>query len=89
VSWTVELSRSAERDLGRLSARSRERLRRRIEQLGDNPRPAGSRRLGGFDLYRIRVGEYRAIYAIFDDAQVVLVVAVGHRSQVYRRLRRL
>ena len=58
----------------------------------ENPRPSGSRKLGGVELHRIRVGEYRAVYEVYDDAHlvvVVVVVAVGHRSRVYRRLRRL
>ncbi|MYE31548.1 MAG: type II toxin-antitoxin system RelE/ParE family toxin [Chloroflexi bacterium] len=86
--WTVELATSAERDFGRLGSVARRRLRRRIEQLSDDPRPSGSRKLAGIELHRIRVGEYRVIYAVFDDTQSVIVVAVGHRSSVYRRLRR-
>ena len=88
MSWTVELSRSAERDLLRLGARARERLRSRIGQLTENPRPIGSRKLSGEEFYyRIRVGEYRVIYEVFDDARLVVIIAVGHRSRVYRRLR--
>ncbi|MXW36525.1 MAG: type II toxin-antitoxin system RelE/ParE family toxin [Chloroflexi bacterium] len=86
--WTVDLATSAESALGRLGSVVRRRLRRRIEQLSDDPRPSGSRKLGGVPLHRIRVGEYRVIYAIYDDTQSVIVVAVGHRSSVYRRLRR-
>ena len=87
--WRVELARSAERDFGRLGTVARQRLRGRIAQLSENPRPSGSRKLGGVELHRIRVGEYRVIYEVYDDAHVVVLVAVGHRSRVYRRLRRL
>ena len=41
------------------------------------------------DLYRVRVGQYRVAYTIDDDRIVVVVVAVGHRKDVYRLLRRL
>ena len=89
MSWTVEFSRSAERDLGRLGTRAQERLRSRIRQLTENPRPIGSRKLSGEEsYYRIRVGEYRVLYEISDDARLVVIIAVGHRSRVYRRLRR-
>ena len=37
------------------------------------------------DAYRIRVGDYRIIYAIYDDRLLVLVIDVGHRREVYRR----
>ena len=48
----------------------------------------GSRKLSGEEFYyRIRVGEYRVIYEVFDDARLVVIIAVGHRSRVYRRLR--
>ena len=56
--------------------------------MADNPRPQGSKKLGGEDgLYRIRVGDYRIVYAIRDDILVVLVVRIGHRSEVYRKRR--
>ena len=38
------------------------------------------------DLYRIRVGDYRVIYAVIDDKLIVLVVAVGHRRDIYRQV---
>lgn len=36
------------------------------------------------ELYRIRVGDYRVIYEIRDDALLVLVVKIGHRREIYR-----
>ena len=33
-------------------------------------------------LYRIRVGDYRVVYAVVDDAQVVTIAYVGHRRDV-------
>jgi len=42
--------------------------------LGDNPRPPGCKKLKNRDAYRIKVGEYRVIYEIHDDALIVLVV---------------
>ncbi len=41
---------------------------------------------GSEDLYRIRVGDYRVIYGVADEAKVVTVHYVRHRSQAYRRL---
>jgi mRNA interferase RelE/StbE len=57
----------------------------RIRALADDPRPQGSEKItGSDDLYRIRSGDYRAIYTIQDDRLVVLVVRVAHRRDVYR-----
>ena len=65
--------------------RLRQRLVAAIADLADNPRPAGCEKLAGAeDAYRIRQGDYRAVYAIDDSARVVLVVKVGHRREVYR-----
>jgi mRNA interferase RelE/StbE len=65
--------------------RLRQRLVAAIADLADNPRPAGCEKLAGAeDGYRIRQGDYRAVYTIDDSARVVLVVKVGHRREVYR-----
>jgi mRNA interferase RelE/StbE len=62
------------------------RLLPAIADLANDPRPPGSRTLTGeTDLYRIRVGDYRVVYAVDDAAQTVTVVKVGHRSDIYRR----
>jgi len=56
-----------------------------INNLENNPRPFGYIKLSGFqNLYRIRVGVYRIIYAIEDDILTVEVIKVDHRSSVYK-----
>ena len=63
----------------------RRRVARRIEALGTNPRPAGAEMLrGGDGETRIRVGDWRVIYVVRQDELVVLVIKIGHRSDVYR-----
>ena len=64
--------------------KDRQRIIQRIGLLADNPRPLGSIKLSGYDRYRIRMGSYRIMYGIEDDALVVYVVKVGHRKDVYR-----
>jgi mRNA interferase RelE/StbE len=65
--------------------RLRQRLVAAIASPADNPRPAGCEKLAGAeDAYRIRQGDYRAVYTIDDRARVVLLVKVGHRREVYR-----
>ena len=83
--YRVQITDPALKQLGKLSRAQRDRIRRRIRALADEPRPRGSIKLEGEDdLYRIRVGQYRVIYAIQDAELVVLVVRVGHRRDVYR-----
>lgn len=63
----------------------RQRLVRSIDSLVAEPRPAGCEMLAGAtDLYRIRQGDYRAVYSIDDQDRVVRILNVGHRRDVYR-----
>ncbi|MCC6212595.1 MAG: type II toxin-antitoxin system RelE/ParE family toxin [Burkholderiales bacterium] len=62
----------------------RQRLAAAIGNLAENPRPPGCEKLAGAaDAYRIRQGDYRAVYTVDDRAHVVLLVKVGHRREVY------
>jgi mRNA interferase RelE/StbE len=76
--------RSAQKQLTRLPAEHQERILVAMEALADAPRPQGCSKLTGRDAWRIRVGDYRIIYEIFDDRRVVIVVVVGHRKGAYR-----
>lgn len=59
----------------------------RIEQLSNDPRPQGVVSLSGENnLLRIRDGDYRIVYSVEDDILLILVVGVGHRKDIYRRL---
>ena len=85
--YTIEFSRKAERQFRGLSRQVQLRLSAKIESLGQNPRPRGAKKLEGVEkLYRISVGDYRVIYEVRDDVLVILVVKVGDRKEVYRRL---
>ncbi|WP_420902516.1 type II toxin-antitoxin system RelE family toxin [Pseudoflavitalea rhizosphaerae] len=54
-----------------------------ILDLANNPRPHGYKKLKGRDGYRIRVGDYRVLYNIFDNILTVDVVNLGHRKEIY------
>jgi len=85
VAYQIEFSRQADRQFRNLSSQIQQRLKPKIDSLATTPRPHGSEKLSGVDqLYRIRVGDYRIIYAVEDDRVLVLVVKVGHRRDVYR-----
>jgi mRNA interferase RelE/StbE len=89
MAYNVELSESAERELGKLAASQAKRilkfLHQRIAKL-DDPRSIGEAlhgsRLGEF--WKYRVGDYRLICKIEDDRLIVLVLRVGHRKEIYR-----
>jgi mRNA interferase RelE/StbE len=62
------------------------RVEARIHALAENPRPPGVRRLRGSQLWQLRVGDYRLIFAIDDAAELVTIARVRHRGDVYRGL---
>ena len=89
MAWNVELSESAERELGKLDPQDRKRILRFLHDRlarAENPRSLGQAlhgsRLGEF--WRNRVGDYRLISKIEDFRMMVLVLRVGHRKQIYR-----
>jgi len=87
MSYRIEFKADARRKLLGLDRPIRRRVEARINALADDPRPHGVETLTGPErLYRVRVGDYRIVYAIEDRALVVLVVRVGHRREIYRGL---
>ena len=82
--YQLKITRSALKELKGLPEGIRQRIRQAIHALADEPRPRGCKKLKGQTDYRIRVGDYRVLYEIDDDAQIVVVWRVGHRRDVYR-----
>lgn len=85
--YSITFARSARKELDRLPPDLAERVLTRIEALSENPRPAGVTKLRGQkNLWRLRVGDYRVVYAIDDAAKGVDVSIIRHRREVYRDL---
>lgn len=82
--YTVQLSIKAKKFLDKLSDNIAEPIFEAIQNLGINPRPNGYIKLKSKDAYRIRVGNYRIIYEIYDDILLVDVIELGHRKDVYK-----
>ncbi len=83
MSYEVLILRRAQKELADLPKTDYERVRDAMAALAENPRPAGCKKLVGRDGWRIRSGDYRAIYEIDDDRQKVTVLHVGHRRDIY------
>jgi mRNA interferase RelE/StbE len=85
VSYTVALSPLAERQFRKFSTFLQKRLKPHIETLAEEPRPPGTVKVAGEpNLYRIRVGDYRIIYYVWDRNAHVLIAKIAHRREVYR-----
>jgi mRNA interferase RelE/StbE len=78
-----------EKQLARIPRIYSERLARAIRNLGTNPRPEQTKHLDK-EMYRLREGEYRIVYAVFDEEQIIYVGKVERRSEkTYRDIARL
>ncbi len=84
ASYSIEIKRSAAKELARLPPKDRGRVVARIQALGHDPRPVGAEKLSGQERYRVRQGDYRILYEILDQMVGIIVVRVGHRREVYR-----
>jgi len=83
--WQVEVLPVARNELVSLRNPIRDRIRAAIRALADDPMPADSIAMKGkgTGLYRLRVGTYRVVYRVQEERIRVLVIRVGHRSEVY------
>ncbi len=85
MTYRIQVAPAAARRLHKRDATARRRVQGAIELLADHPRPSGARKLVGGDAeWRVRTGDYRIVYEIHDDVLLILVVAVGHRRDIYR-----
>jgi mRNA interferase RelE/StbE len=87
MQWTIELDATAAKAINKLDKPIRERIRRFLKALAinDNPRSQGKALSGRHaGLWRYRIGDYRIICNIQDEKIIILVLAIGHRKDVYR-----
>jgi mRNA interferase RelE/StbE len=87
MSYRIEFTPSAAKALAKVPQPDRGRIAKRIDGLAKDPRPRSAKKLEAKgQLYRIRVGDWRVVYQVQDDALIVLVIRIGDRKDVYRHL---
>jgi mRNA interferase RelE/StbE len=90
LAWRIEVSQAAKKKLAKMGRAEAKRitvfLRTRVAAL-DDPRQIGDALQGAHfaGLWRYRVGDYRIVVDIRDEIVTVLVVGIGHQSEVYDR----
>jgi mRNA interferase RelE/StbE len=83
--YTVNLDRTAEKGLRKLPRNIAARIVSALQALADDPYPPAARKLEGYDdLYRLRIGDWRAIYTVDDAEIIILVLDIGPRKDIYR-----
>ena len=85
TNYAITIARSAEKELADLPVNVVLRAREAINALAVNPRPSGCKKLrNARNRWRVRIGNYRIVYSIYDKKLLVDVEAVRHRRFVYR-----
>jgi len=83
-SYQVLLSKAARKQLTILPVFIHNKIIEDVTSLSEIPRPAGCKKLKGQkNAWRIRIGDYRVIYEIEDRQLRILVIAIGHRKDIY------
>ncbi len=85
--YSIVIKKSAQKAIDNLPKKIADTLVLKINALKESPRPDGYKKLvGGINKYRIKSGDYRVVYSIFDDTLIIEVIRVAHRKDVYRNL---
>jgi len=87
MSYTVEFRPSARKAIDSVPNDVFRRMKLKIDALAIHPRPPQCVKLAGHEsLYRLRVGDWRIVYAVDDERRFVTVTIVAHRRESYRGL---
>lgn len=86
ANYKIEITASAEKSLKKIPKKDLSKIITAIQILSISPFPEGCRKLKGEeDVYRVRQGNYRIIYEIFDQKLIILVLKIGHRKDIYKK----
>lgn len=83
--YRIEIKKSAAKELQKIAQKDRKRIIEKIRNLSSDPTPVGSKKLSGGNKYRVRQGDYRILYEIFESTVTIVVVRIAHRRDVYRK----
>lgn len=90
MDWTIKIKKTAEKQITRLEKRVQKRIVNFLKERllkSDDPRRQGKKLTGNKgDLWRYRVGDYRLICKLKDNELIILLLAVGHRKNIYKKI---
>jgi mRNA interferase RelE/StbE len=87
MKYTIKFRPAVEKNLRTLPQKDLIRIKRKIDALAENlPDRSITKMKGNNNFHKVRVGDYRILYQIYDDTLVILVVKIGHRKDIYKHL---
>ncbi len=81
--YQVVIEKQVQKQLAKIAPPNYNKVVSALQNLANNPRPQGYKKLKGRQGFRIRVGVYRIIYNINDNILIVFILAIGNRRDVY------
>lgn len=84
--YKIFFKKSVEKDFKVIPQAYLSKILKRIEDLKSDPRPNGSEKLTGQELYRIRQGIFRIVYTIQDNELTIWIIKVAHRKEIYKKI---
>ena len=83
--YGIDVSEKLSKKIEKFPKKDLKNITDKIEKLSEDPRPRWSEKLTNRDSYRISIGDYRVLYAVNDDRKQVIVHAIGHRKDIYKK----
>jgi mRNA interferase RelE/StbE len=85
--YTIEFRPSVWKDIKRFPKRDLVKIKKRIEELSVNlPDLSSTKMRGNNSFHKIRSGDYRIVFEIHEDKLVILIIKIGHRKDIYKKL---
>lgn len=85
MTYRLFIEKSAQKYLDKITNPDQDKIINAIQNLSENQRPSGVKKLSSRDAWRIRIGNHRVIYEIDDEKKIILIVDIGHRKDIYRK----
>ena len=83
-SYEVNIRPKAKKSLEKITKVDRVRIQAAIELLSRNPHPPASRQLSNSEYFRVRIGDYRILYDVYEDKLIILINDIAHRRMIYQ-----
>ena len=85
--YTIQFRPSVWKDIKRFPKRDLVKIKKRIEELSLNlPDLSSTKMQGDNTFHKIRLGDYRIVYQIDDDKRIMLIIKIGRKNDIYKKL---
>ena len=83
--FDINITEEAEKDLKKITKKDTEIILKKIYSIKKNPLHF-IERLSGVNLWKLRIGDYRVVMMIDTKNEIINVIKIGHRKNIYKRL---